>query len=52
MSVEKPQTRIFVCVRCGATWELPPDARVPRGWDGQVLCDECSDENPTPQVVL
>lgn len=50
VSIAKPLTKLWVCVECGTLYELLPNAQPPRGWDGQVLCEECN-EHPRSEIV-
>lgn len=51
VSIERPLTKLWVCTHCGAVWEMLPNAQPPRGFDGQILCDDCN-EHPSLVVEL
>lgn len=51
VNVDTPQTHLWVCTNCGTLWEMFPNANPPRGFDGQVICDDCN-EHPHSEMFL
>lgn len=50
VSIETPRTRVWICVRCDAVYELLREARPPRQPNRQVLCHACAGERE-PEVL-